>query len=112
MSLRGSILGPVFFNIINNNIYSGISMSVDDTNLSGAADKIEGKDTIQRDLDKLEKWAHVNLTKFSKSKGNLKSNMENSSINTSQCTSTCQKPFSVKLEFLVHMQHNNEHASI
>jgi len=69
VSLRGSILGPVLFNIINNNIYSGISMSVDDTNLSGAADKIEGKDTIQRDLDKLEKWAHVNLTKFSKSKG-------------------------------------------
>ena len=71
MSLRGSILRPVLFNIITNDIYSGISMSVDYTNLGGAADKMEGKDTVQRDLDKLEKWAHVNLTKFSKSKGKV-----------------------------------------
>ena len=61
MSLRGSILRPVLFNIITNDIYSGISMSVDYTNLGGAADK--------RELDKLEKWAHVNLTKVSKPKG-------------------------------------------
>ena len=71
MSFRGSILRPLLFNIITNDIYSGISMSVDDTSLSGAADKMEGKETIQRDLDKLEKWAHVNLTKFSKSKGKV-----------------------------------------
>ena len=32
----------------------------------GASDFIEGGDAIQRDPDRLEKWAYMNLTKFSK----------------------------------------------
>lgn len=42
--------------------------SADGTKLCGEVDAVEGRDAIQRDCDRLERWASMNHTQFNKAK--------------------------------------------
>lgn len=72
-------MGPTLFNIFTSDLEGGIKCAsatfANDIKLSGEADTMEGRTTLQEDLYRLEKRASKNFVKLNKDKRKVLDNM-------------------------------------
>ncbi|GAB0177688.1 mitochondrial enolase superfamily member 1 [Grus japonensis] len=92
---QGSVLGPALFNIFVGDMDSGIehtlSKFADDTKLCGGVDTLEGRDAIQRDLDRLERLGKEWIESSPEEKKDLGVLIDEKLNMSQQCARAAQK---------------------
>ena len=93
---QGTVLGPVLFLILINdidaNIESTISLFADDTRIARKVNIEEDVESLQADLERLYNWQEVNNMAFNEKKFEILRYGKNSSIkqSTSYLTPKCE----------------------
>ena len=65
-SILGLVLSDIFINDLDNGTECTLNKFAEDTKLGGVVVVPNGRAAIQRDLNRLEKWANWNLIEFNK----------------------------------------------